>query len=246
MTSLNLATALLLALGVAPLARAQEPPPGVPAGAPFEAWRLPMRRDSFNVTIRGAVVGTQVMEFRSEAGALVYTEHTEITVLGLVQDTRVVMEPATLAPTSVNQTGSAEQQQADTRVTIEGGRVRGRAQTPRPGGQVRITEVDTTFAPGTLDVNQLPALVTALPLADSATFAVLVFNAADASTMPYSIAVAGREDVEVPSGTYDVYRVLLGKQGQPELTVFVTREQPWRIVKLEAAGQPIAFELVQE
>jgi hypothetical protein len=217
---------------------------GTPA-VPLEAWRLSMRRDSFNVTIRGTLVGTQVTELRAEDGALVYSEHTEIGILALVQRTRVVMDPSTLAPTSVDQTGSVQEQQADTRVTVAEARVHGRAQTPGPGGQARITDVDTTFAPGTLDVNQLPLLIPALPLGDSASFAVSVFNAADASTTPYVIAVEASEDVTVPAGTFGVYRVLLSKEGQPQLTVFVTRDHPRRIVKLEAAGQQIAFELVR-
>ena len=237
--------ALLLTVWAAQGTRAQQAPP---IGAPvvsLDASRLSVRRDSFNVTIRGTLVGTQVTQLRIEDGALVYTEHTEIGMLGLVQHTRVVMDPATLAPTSVDQTGSAQGQQADTHVTMAEARVQGRAQTPGPGGQARITDVDTAFVPGTLDVNQLPVLVPALPLADSASFTVSVFNAADASTTPYTIAVEASEDVTVPAGTFSVYRVLLGKQGRPQLTVFVNREYPRRIVKLEAAGQQIAFELVQ-
>jgi hypothetical protein len=236
---------LLAALPARAPAGAQELPPNAPAGVPLEAWRLTMRRDSFNVTIRGTVVGAQVTELQAEEGALVYTEHTEIDVLGLIQDTRVVMDRVTLAPRAVDQTGRAEEQQADTHVTIAGGRARGRAQTPRPGGQVRITDVDTTIAPATLDVNQLPMVLSALPLADSASFTASVFNAADASTTPYSITVQGVEDVTVPAGTFSTYRVLLGRAAQPQLTVFVTRQDPWRIVKLEAVGQPIAFELVR-
>ncbi len=240
----QIALTLLLMIGVAHGAPAQEARAAAPPAAPLEAWRLGMRRDSFTVTIRGAPVGTQVTELRAADGTLVYTEHTEIAIFSLVQHTRVVMDPATLAPTSMDQTGSAEEQQADTHVTMARGRVQGRAQTPAPGGRVRITDVDTTFVPGTLDVNQLPALVPALPLSDSTSVVVSVFNAADASTTPYTIAVDASEDVTVPAGTFGVYRVLLGKQGQPQLTVFVTREYPQRIVKLEATGQQIAFELV--
>jgi hypothetical protein len=197
------------------------------------------------VTIRGNLVGTQVTELRNEPEGIVYTEHTVIGVLQLVQQTRVVMDPVTLAPRSVDQTGGVQAQKADTHVTMADGRVQGRAQTPGPGGASRITDIDTTFAPGTLDVNQFPALVPALPVVDSARFTASVFNAADASTTAYTIAVEGVEEVTVPAGTFSVYRVLLGRESQPQLTVFVTREYPRRIVKLEAAGQQITFELVR-
>jgi hypothetical protein len=237
---------LLLALALASGARAQDAARGaLPAGVLLEAWRLSVGRDSFNVTIRGTLVGTQVTELRVDDGLLVYAEHTEIGMLALVQHTRVVMDPSTLAPTSMDQTGSVQEQQADTHVRMAEGRVQGRARTPGPGGQVRVTEVDTVFAPGTLDVNQLPIVIPALPLRDSASFTVSVFNAADASTTPYTIAVEVSEEVTVPAGTFSVYRVLLGKEGQPQLIVFVTRDYPRRIVKLEAAGQQIAFELVK-
>jgi zinc protease len=215
-----------------------------PEALSFDLEQLRARTDSFQVVIQGTPMGSQVSELREEADGLVYLERTAIPLIGLTQETRVVMDPTSLAARSVDQNGRAAGQPAETHVTFAEGRVRGRAQTPGMGGQPKVTEVDTTVAAGTLDVNQLQAVVPALPLAEGASFTAMVFNSADASIKPFTVAVESVEDVTVPAGTFSVFRVSLAGGSAPA-TLYVTRETPRRVVKLEIVGQPILFELVR-
>jgi hypothetical protein len=105
-------------------------------------------------------------------------------------------------------------------------------------------DVDTTLAAGTYDLNQLMAFVPALPLAEGASITVSAFNASEASTKPITFKVEGVEDVTVPAGTFSTFRLSVAGGEFPAI-MYVSRETPRRIVKLEVVGQPVAFELVK-
>jgi hypothetical protein len=217
--------------------------PSTAAALSFDLSQLAPRRDSLRILIQGNALGAQTSELRTENDALVFTERTTIPLMGMVQETRVVMDATTLAPRSVDQTGQVGPQPAELHIVVTDGRVWGRAQTPQPGGQPRVAEVDTVLAAGTLDVNQVQAVVPGLPLSEGASFTVNVFNASDGSTRPYSIRVEAIQSVAVPAGTFEAFRVVMSGGAFP-VVLFVTRTTPRRVVKVEAIGQPIVFELV--
>jgi zinc protease len=210
----------------------------------FDRAHLPVRRDSFVVMIQGNPLGAQVSEVVEENGALVFHETTTIPMLGLSQQTTVRMDPTSLAVRSIDQNGTVGGQATETQVTVADGRATGRAQSPQPGGQVKTVDVDTTLAAGTYDLNQLMAFVPALPLAEGASITVSAFNASEASTKPITFKVEGVEDVTVPAGTFSTFRLSVAGGEFPAI-MYVSRETPRRIVKLEVVGQPVAFELVK-
>lgn len=216
-----------------------------PAGAPaFDAAQMVPRRDSLQVMIQGNPMGAQTLEVSAEGDAVVVVERTTIPLMGMVQETRMVLDGRTLALRSVDQTGQVGPQAAETHLVVANGRITGRAQTPQPGGQAKVTEVDTVFAEGTIEANQVAAVVPALPLADGATFALSVLNGSDASLKQYQVRVETGAPVTVPAGTFEVFKV--GLTGGPvPLTLYVTQNAPRRVVRIEAVGQPFVLELVQ-
>jgi hypothetical protein len=87
-------------------------------------------------------------------------------------------------------------------------------------------------------------LVAALPLAEGATFTIGAFEASQNAVRALAVKVAGTEQVTVPAGQFGVYRVEVSG-GQQPLVLYVTREAPRRLVKLEIVGQPVVFEAVK-
>jgi zinc protease len=216
-----------------------------PVGLPvFDVAQLAPRRDSLQVVIQGNPMGAQTLEVSTEGDAIVLVERTTIPLMGMVQETRMVLDGGTLALRSVDQTGQVGPQAAETHLVVANGRITGRAQTPQPGGQVKVVEVDTAFAAGTLEANQVAAVLPALALEDGATFALNVMNGSDASLRQYQVRVEPGAPVTVPAGTFEVFK--LNVSGGPvPLTLYVTRQAPRRIVRIEAVGQPFVLELVQ-
>jgi hypothetical protein len=216
-----------------------------PAGAvAFDASQLVPRRDSLQVMIQGNPMGAQTLELTVDGDAIVAVERTAIPLMGMTQETRMVLDGGTLALRSVDQVGQVGPQAAETHLVVADGRVTGRAQTPQPGGQPKVIEIDTVFAAGTLEANQLPTLVPALPLADGASFAVSVLNGSDGSLKQYQVRCEVGAPVTVPAGTFEVFKVSL-TGGPVPLAVYVTQAAPRRVVKLEAVGQPFVLELVK-
>lgn len=210
---------------------------------PQEA-QLVTRRDSFRVLIQGAAAGVQVREVMADGDSVVVHERTAIPLLDLAQETRIVMDARSLAPRTVRQTGRFGSQEADARIDIRDGRVTGHAYTPQPGGAIRRTEIDTLFPDGTLEANQLPFIVPFLPLVEGTEFVVWVFNAVDASRHPYVLRVEADTADRAVTDIGDVHRVLLLGGAEPT-RLFVTRDVPHRVVRMEGVGQPIVFELVR-
>jgi len=214
------------------------------AAAAFDASQLAPRRDSLQILVQGNPMGTQTLDISAEDDAVVLVERTAIPLMGMTQETRMVLDAGSLALRSLDQTGQVGPQSAETHLTVAGDRITGRAQTPQPGGQAKVAEIDTTFAAGALEANQLSSMVPALPLADGASFTVNVLNASDGSIKPYTIRVEASDPVTVPAGTFEVYRVAVNGGSVP-LVLSVSRDLPRRVVRLEAVGQPLVMELVK-
>jgi hypothetical protein len=231
---------VLVSGGSVPLA-AQAPVQCSPVA--FDALQLAPRRDSLRVLIQGNPAGAQVIEIRHQGDTLLFIERTTIPLLDLEQETRVVMDRMTLVPLAIDQTGRAGPQLAETHLSVVEGRMRGRARTPQPGSEPRVTDVDTLLADGTLDVNQVQAAVSALPLAVGVTYTLSVFNAADGSIKPYTVRVEALESVTVPAGAFAVFRLAVSGGALPTV-MLVSSDTPRRVVKVEVVGQPIVFELV--
>jgi hypothetical protein len=134
-------------------------------------------------------------------------------------------------------------QQADTHLTFAGGRVKGRAQIPQPGGTPKVASLDTAVAPGAVDQGALSLVVPALPLEPETSYTIAAFDAVDASVKPVQVTVMAVGSLGVPAGVFAVSQVQV--MGPQPLILYITRDTPRRIVKIERMGQPMSFELVK-
>jgi hypothetical protein len=220
-----------------------------PRAAGAVAWaaeRIAAATFTYRVLLQGNPFGQEVrrLERTTEDGRDVW-RITTATSLGPIgqQDDTTTIDAATLAPLRVRQGGVLQGQQVFVRLDYAEGRVRGQAQTPQQGGPRAIT-IDTTVAAGTLDDNQLGAVLVALPFAAGARWSLPVFAGGEAALKTYTVSVAAEESVTVPAGTFACWRVEVAGGPMP-VTFFVTKDPPYSVVKLELQGAPLAFELTQ-
>jgi hypothetical protein len=129
-------------------------------------------------------------------------------------------------------------------LTYAGGRVKGTAMSPQPGGTPKTITVDTTIAAGTIDDNALGLLLAALPLEEGKTFNLNVFSTGEGTTKVVSVKVAGVENVVVPAGNFPAYRLELSGMQLP-IVMHVTQQAPRRLVRIAPTGAPLVFELVK-
>ncbi|HKI94727.1 MAG TPA: pitrilysin family protein [Gemmatimonadales bacterium] len=214
-----------------------------PAVLPFDTAALVAHRDSFHITAPGhGVVGWSVTALtRSDTGVTV-TERSVIPASGLTQVTEGHLTPA-LELKHVTQTTDFPGGIARVDLTASRGAIRGTAIRPTRSGADTVA-VDTAFAPGTLSIDMLQALVPALPLTVGRRFTLRSIDLGSFGASTLSVAVADTETVHVPAGSFRTFRIsVTGTAGG--VTYFVTTDRPHRVVKVEPSGQPLTFELVK-
>jgi zinc protease len=202
------------------------------------------RRDSFAFMVQGNNMGTQVSEIAMEGDAFVFVERVNIPMMGSGQETRVRMAPGTLALVSLEQTMRAAGQVAETRLTTVEGRLRGQAQSLGQGGKIDTVVVDTILAAGVFEMNQVQTVLPALSLAEGATLNLPVFDASKGAIKQVTFKVEGLEDVTVPAGTFPSFKVSMSGADFPAV-LYVARDTPRRVVKIEVVGQPVTIELIR-
>ncbi|HTR20034.1 MAG TPA: insulinase family protein [Gemmatimonadales bacterium] len=202
------------------------------------------RSDSFRIVVQGNPMGAMTTAIAATADSLVYTEHTTIAGGTVEQHTVVHFNPADLSVTSVDQTGKTQGQPTDIHVVYAGGRVKGTATTPQQSGTPKTVSLDTTIQAGTYDDNALNVLIPALPLADGKSFAVTVFESGRGQTQLMQLKVSDAGTVTVPAGTYATWRLDVAG-GQAPIAMYVTKETPRKVVKIEFVGAPFVMELVK-
>jgi hypothetical protein len=202
------------------------------------------RRDSFQISFQGSLIGNQVTELLVTGDSMVYRDRTTMPVLGMNQETILRLDPTTLIPISVDRVDEMAGQRFETHLVYKDRKIRGSAQVPQPGALPTIVEVDTVLPQNAIDMTTLQALFPALPLEPGASMAFTAFESSGGMTIPMRVEVAGPEEITVPAGTFSVLRVEL-TGGDMALVMLVDTETPRRIVKSERADRPLVFELVE-
>jgi predicted Zn-dependent peptidase len=217
-----------------------------PRGGPvaFDRSQLVAHRDSFTVLANGQPVGAMVTSLATDGDSVVYTEATDLSMVGFQQQTLAVLDGQSLMARRVDQTGSIQGQKAETHLTYAAGRVKGRVATPQPGAAPKTADIDTTVAAGTIDDNVVNALLPALPLTSGKSVNVSVFTSSDGMTKVLTVKVGAVEQIVVPAGTFSAYRLDVSG-GQAPLAIYVSTVAPRRVVKLEIVGTPLQFVLAK-
>lgn len=205
----------------------------------FDTDQIVTRKDSFQVMVQGNPLGTLVAELVEEDGFYVFKEVTSIPVAGMSQTSAVKFSPDSYTLVSVKQDMQFGPQSGKVDVMVEGGRATGTANTPQ-GGEV---DVDTALEPGVLESNMIQPLLPALPLEDGATFNLKIFSATSGKVRTATLKVLGIEEVTVPAGTFETYKVEIQGLEAPAM-MSVSTDSPRRLVRIEAIGQPVVMELV--
>ena len=222
---------LLLTLTSAPLA----------AQSPINIAALVSRTDSFVVMIQGNPLGFQRTTVERTETGLRMVDDVQIGPI-MTQHTEVEFSTDG-AMRSTKQTGQVRGQNTSIEIAYHDGRAKGSATTPSAAGLV-TTAIDTTVVPGAVDDNLLTTVLPALAWSPTASITLPVFLSGKGYVQPVTLAVKGTEQLTVPAGTFDVYRVEL-TGGQAAVAMFVTTDSTHRLIKIAPRGATLEFVLAK-
>ena len=197
---------------------------------------------TFNMQLNDQVVGQSVHRFSQTEGRYQLHEKTTIEAYNIDADITAVVEPGNLAPLSLQMTGSMGQP-VGIELNWQGQKVSGHSQMARepfkPQGKLMINQ---TLRPGTTERTSLIMLAHLLPVTAQQPLLVNWFNGYDAEQRLIEITFKGEEQVTVPAGTFDTYKIEYSG-GAPSQYYWIDKKQP-KVVKIEVIKSPWSYELV--
>jgi len=198
---------------------------------------------TFNMQLNGDVVGQSVHAFSQTDEYYQLHEKTTIEAYKIDADIRAEVSRSKLAPLSLTMTG-AMGQPVNIDLHWQGQKVTGHSQMARepfkPQGTV---DIDATLKPGTTERTSLIMLAHLLPVSAEQPLLVNWFNGYDADQRLIDITYEGEEQITVPAGTFDTYKVQYSG-GAPSQYFWIDKKQP-KVVKIEVIKSPWSYELVE-
>jgi hypothetical protein len=194
--------------------------------------RLSPARDSFVVMLQGQPRGWQRL-VRTPQGTGWQLEDA-ISVTDMVTQGSVMRFDRRLAQLSLRQEGVMSGKPMQIALDYANGRVKGTANTPsNPSGAIAI---DTAVAAGMVDDNAVLPLLVAVRWRDSLAVAVPMLTSGKGTIETTQLRVMGTDRTTVPAGTFDTWQVEM-TMGRSRSQVFITRDAPYRIVRVRLGPQ---------
>ena len=189
--------------------------------------RLEARRDSFTVIMRGTQRGWQVLSTARDGEGWALGD--ALSIDGMVSQSSVIRVSARLDETSLRQHGTMMGKPMRIALDASGPRVTGVALTPNnPAGELAI---DVPRTEGLLDDNAVTPLLAFVRWREDFSAVFPVLSSGKGTVSDVSVRTLGKEQVTVPAGQFETWRVEL-QMGVSRLVANITTAAPYRIVRM--------------
>lgn len=192
---------------------------------------------TYDFNVNGSKMGDVVAQLSRQGDQWVSKQTLTSAMIG--QQAEMRMMAADLTPVSITQSSSMGGTTFTSELKLAGGKITGTAALPPQMGGNKSFDVAApagTMLPGASDF-----AIEVLPLEAGRTITLPVFNVMSGAIANQAYKVAAEEQVTVPAGKFDTYRVEIG--GDQPRTMWVRKELPHIMVKQEIVGQPVSIEL---
>jgi len=156
------------------------------------------------------------------------------------QETELRFSAVDFAPISLSQEMGQGPASVQAHLTVEDGRVVGEVQLPVQMGGDR--ELDEPLGPGVLLPGMEELALAVADLEEGASFTLRYLDVIQGNQRTLEARVTGREEIQVPAGTFDTWRVELSG-GDVPMVLYLQVESPHLLIRQEFVGQPIRLDL---
>lgn len=172
----------------------------------------------------------------TEGGEYVIYDHSASQLLGVDEEIMMVLDGQTFAPQRVQVHGRMGQNYVDFNWKWTDWHVDGRAEIYNfDSGALTHHAIERAMPEGTLTRGTVLFLANAMPLELGERIELNWFNSQNGQIKPIVLTVVGSEQVTVPAGTFDTFKVTQ-EGGQPGNTLYITKDRPRRIVRFDVTG----------
>ena len=210
----------------------------VAAAVPWDATRLEEGVRRYELRFNGNLVGSVTYRMEREGDAWLATT-TVSQAMGGGQETVLVFDATDFTPRSLRQNPLAAGLGVEVDLAVVEGRIVGQANLPAPLGGARDVNHPLN---GLLFPGMDEFAMAASELAEGVRFRIPYLDVVQGQAIMLDVRVIGREQVEVPAGSFDTWKVEVGT-AQGTLTLFLRAEGPHVLVKQLFPGQPVTLEL---
>ncbi|MCL4214720.1 MAG: insulinase family protein [Gemmatimonadales bacterium] len=194
--------------------------------------------DSFTVMVQGQPFGFQVTSLERDGDGWAYRERSQLATV--VQQQTDVRFGADLTMRSTRQSGRFQGQDMRLELSYANGTVSGEGVTPGAQGMSPVKFEGVATPVGTVDDNLVQGLLPYFKWTADASFTVAVLASGKGVVEPRTYRVAAQEEITIPLGTFNTYRVTVSGGEQPG-TYWVEVAAPHRVMKFGPASAPIEF-----
>ncbi|GAB4183663.1 MAG: hypothetical protein Tsb002_05990 [Wenzhouxiangellaceae bacterium] len=198
----------------------------------------------YQMSYDGLPVGESRYTIRRDGGEVVLVETTSVPAYGVDANNTVVLDE-NLHPRRFTGSGSMGGQPVNISVEWGADRIRGHSLFPRAADQAQGQLTINREQSGALERTSVFFLLPGFPLQPGSSHDFHWYNTYVDEVRAITASVAGVANITTPAGEFETYRVQI-KGGDPEQVVYVTTQQPRRIVRMEVVNQPWVYQLLPE
>ncbi len=197
---------------------------------------------TFNMLLNGQVVGQSVHGFSQSDDQYQLHEKTTIEQYNIHADIEVAVKQNNLAPVRMRMSGSMGTP-VDIQLNWHHNQVSGHSEMARePFKAQGKIDIAQTLRPHSLERTSAIMLAHMMPVSPGQPILINWFNGYDADNRLITISHEGEEQVTVPAGTFDTYKVKYSG-GAPSQYYWIDKQHP-KVVKIEVIKSPWSYELV--
>lgn len=188
--------------------------------------------------------GAMRVSIFSEPDAWLIEEHSTLDLANIEEIIRTRVSSANLHPIAHEVRGAISGEQLDITINWKGNHIEGHSQFPRPEHkrQGRLI-VNADLPIGAQERTAAFHLLPTLDLEEGTEIKFPWFNGLYAQLDNIHLKVTGTVSKTVPAGTFECLRIeLIG--GDPSQIVYLSKEQPRKIISIEVFDLPWKFELL--
>lgn len=191
----------------------------------------------------GESLGAMTIRTQEIADTLRLEVHTEIQGMNIRQNSITNLNLDSFVPLSHIVKGSIGDSPIDIQLQWEKDHVTGN--NLFPGNTIRQGAVDRVLPPGTLERFSVLALMQAFPMDTALITRFHWYNTLEEIVREVSVTISDGGALEVPAGSFPVFKAEI-EGDDPAQILFISKDHPRKIVRIEVVGLPWRFDLVSE